>query len=680
MHVLFVHQNFPAQFRFIAPRLMKEFGYECSFCTERVEGEIPGVRKIHYKSRGGATVANSVFTRNYENAVAHSHGVFEAMRHVKDLKPDLIVAHSGFGSSLFLPFLYDAPIINFLEFFYAPVGQDLGFRPEMPVGETELLRSKTNNSMILLDVVNCDRGWTATKYQRAFFPIELQSKIEAIFDGIDTSVYYPKPGAAERVRQTYKIDAGHRIISYVARGFEMMRGFDKFMAAAKIICEKRSDVTFVVVGTDKVHYGSDLKYIKQDTFRHHILAEGGYDLNRFRFTGYVAQDVLADILTAADAHIYLTEPFIASWSMVDAMACGTVLIASDQNCVREYVEPDKNGLLVDFFNPQEIAERALQVLADRPAYQHLADAAVRTVVEKFSLDVAIPRIKDLFERTAAKKREPSVLLEKIVREGTVKVVVTDPDELARKAKVTESQSGAPPQAADSGADAITGATPAQRAVNMVKRLGEKARTVPDWIHVTLAFDGPKPGFESLGPKNHPIDLERLLRRLAEWKATTLVEVGVQQGGSLFLFAQMGTEDARLIAAAGPPDEISAERIALFEAMARPKQTITCIPKAKDSHDLRDKIQAALGNSKIDFLFIHGRRPYKAVHSDYKSLMKLMRPGGLISWDGISPVAAFGPEHDGGHRLWKEVFPEFKQRAEYLNGAATEYGGIAMIKI
>lgn len=192
MHVLFVHQNFPAQFRYIAPRLVNEYGFQCSFVTERAEGEIPEVKKILYKGRGGATISNSIFTRNFENAVAQASGVFEAMKQNPDIKPDLIVAHTGFGSSLFLPFLYDAPVINFLEFLYSPVGQDLGFRPELPVGETELLRSKTNNAMILLDVMNCDRGWTPTHYQRAFFPPELQGKIEVIFDGIDTDVFHRK--------------------------------------------------------------------------------------------------------------------------------------------------------------------------------------------------------------------------------------------------------------------------------------------------------------------------------------------------------------------------------------------------------------------------------------------------------------------------------------------------------
>jgi hypothetical protein len=169
MHVLFVHQNFPAQFRYIAPRLAADHGWQCSFCTERAADQIPGVRKIVYKPRGGATRANSLLTRNYENAVGHALGALEAMKQAPDVRPDLIVAHSGFGSSLFFPFLYDAPIINFFELLYHPAGQDLGYRPERRVTEMELLRSTTNNAMILLDAVNCDRGWTPTHYQRDFF-------------------------------------------------------------------------------------------------------------------------------------------------------------------------------------------------------------------------------------------------------------------------------------------------------------------------------------------------------------------------------------------------------------------------------------------------------------------------------------------------------------------------------
>jgi glycosyltransferase involved in cell wall biosynthesis len=437
MHVLFVHPNFPAQFRFIAPSLVAA-GWQCTFCTERPHDEIPGVRKIIYRPLSGATQANSVLTRNYENAVGHAHGVFEAMKQARDVRPDLIVAHSGFGTSLFLPFLYDAPIINFYELFYHPTGQDLGYRPERAVEEVDLLRSVTNNAMVLLDLNNCDRAWTPSNYQRDFFPKEFHHKFDVIFEGIDTRVYSRKPGAADRVRASLKIDPSHRIVTYVARGFEMIRGFDLFMKAARIICQKRADVTFVVVGTDRIHYGSDLKYIKHDTFRHHVLSEGGYDAARFRFTGFIPQESLAEVLSASDAHIYLTEPFVTSWSMLDAMACGGVVIASDQTCVREYVEPGVNGLLVDFFDYQSLADRTLSVLADLPAHRHLGDAAAKLIAEKYSLEVSLPRIQTYFQSVAAAgTTRPSRLLDKLVKPGTMPIITSDPMELARKARITE---------------------------------------------------------------------------------------------------------------------------------------------------------------------------------------------------------------------------------------------------
>jgi glycosyltransferase involved in cell wall biosynthesis len=677
MHVLFIHQNFPAQFRYIAPRLITEHGWQCSFITERQEGELPGVRKILYKPRGGATMANSVFTRNFENAVAHAHGVFESLKEVKDLQPDLVVAHSGFGSSLYTPYLYDAPVINFLEYFYQPIGQDLGFRPEVPVGEMELLRSRTNNSMILLDVINCDRGWTPTTYQREMFPKELQVKIESIFDGIDTAVYHRKEGALERVRQLCQIDPSHRIVTYVARGFEMMRGFDIFMKAAKIICDRMQDVTLVVVGTDKVHYGGDLKYIKENTFRQHVLSEGGYDLSRFRFTGYVDQHVLADILSASDIHLYLTEPFIASWSMVDAMACGAVVLASDQRCVREYIVPGENGLLVNFFDHQAFAEQTIEVLNNREKYRPLAEAGIKTVFEKFSLDVAMPRIKDFFERVAATPRSPSTTLEKLVKVGTLERITTDPDALARKARMTDPKPSQPELTPD--APPPVDGTPLEQAVAQIKQLGSQPRSIPDWIRLTHSFKGPAPDYAALGVRHHPTDLARLLQRFSEWKANTVVELGVEDGGTLFLFTRIASEDAQLIAAPLIGREIAEAKVPFFESMARVRQKITCLGSADSPEKFEKQLDAALGGRKIDLLFLHGRRPYKGLSGDFRRMKKRVRDGGLIAWDGINGMPPFGPDRDGGHRLWAEVKPLYPQRAEYLNGTATEFGGIAAIK-
>ena len=131
MHVLFIHQIFPAQFRYIAPRLVKEHGWKCTFATAKTEGSLPDVEKIVYTCKGGATNANRFCTQNFENATWEAHAVFEMLKQRPDMQPDLIVAHTGFGSSLFLPYLYDAPIINFVELFYHPTGGDLGYLKEL---------------------------------------------------------------------------------------------------------------------------------------------------------------------------------------------------------------------------------------------------------------------------------------------------------------------------------------------------------------------------------------------------------------------------------------------------------------------------------------------------------------------------------------------------------------------
>jgi hypothetical protein len=170
MHVLFIHQNFPAQFRYIAPRLAQEHGWKCTFATAKASESLPGVEKVVYTSKGGATKANHFCTQNFENCVWEAHGVYEMLRQRPDIQPDLIVAHTGFGSSLFLPFLYDAPIINFVEMYYRPVGGDVGFRKELPVSEETLLRLQTKNAMIQADLANCDRGWTPTQYQLRLLP------------------------------------------------------------------------------------------------------------------------------------------------------------------------------------------------------------------------------------------------------------------------------------------------------------------------------------------------------------------------------------------------------------------------------------------------------------------------------------------------------------------------------
>lgn len=176
---------------------------------------------------------------------------------------------------------------------------------------------------------------------------------------------------------------------------------------SKRVYEQLPDVVFVVVGSDRVCYGGEAATLGGKSFRQHVLESDDYDLSRFRFTGTVPERVLAAILSRSDLHVYLIVPFVPSWSLLNAMSCGCVVLASDQACVREYITHGQNGLLCDFFDYEAQARRVVEVLADPSAYVHLGEAARRMIEEKYSLSVTLPRIKAFFEEVAARPRRPS---------------------------------------------------------------------------------------------------------------------------------------------------------------------------------------------------------------------------------------------------------------------------------
>lgn len=221
-----------------------------------------------------------------------------------------------------------------------------------------------------------------------------------------------------------KLPEGTRVVTYVSRGFELMRGFDVFMKAADIICRRMKNVVFLVVGSDRVCYGGDQQFVG-GSFLKHVLRTGNYDLSRFFFTGRVPEATLARILALSDLHVYLTVPFVPSWSLLDAMSCGCVVLASDQACVREYITHGRNGLLCDFFDADGIADLAVKALRDPAEYKVLGTAARITVEEEYSLGVSLPRIKKMFEEVAAGGRRQSMLARALVRPGTLKPRLKD---------------------------------------------------------------------------------------------------------------------------------------------------------------------------------------------------------------------------------------------------------------
>ena len=414
MHILYVHQNFPAQFGHIAWHLSQKPGYRCTFVSETAPGNVQGIEKIQYRRSGGATQQTHFCSRTFENAVVNCDGVFAALAVRPDIKPDLIVGHSGFGSTLFLRDLYPGvPIINLFEYFYRPrhPDSDMGYRKDLgwELPEIFFRRARCRNAMILLDLENCAAGYCPTEFQRSTFPDSYATKLRILFDGIERSVYHGheemlRPPVDRRPTRTIagvQVPAQTRIVTYVSRGFESMRGFDLFMRAANLIGRKFPNVVFMVVGADRIAYGGDETFLpKGMTFSQWVLSREQIDLSRFHFLGNIPPPDLARLLAAADLHLYLTVPFVLSWSMMDAMSCGAVVLGSDTLPVREMIADRKNGLLVDMFDVESIADKAIEVLRDPAAHRPLGRAAEQLIAQRYSVEAVLPQMLSMYEQVA----------------------------------------------------------------------------------------------------------------------------------------------------------------------------------------------------------------------------------------------------------------------------------------
>jgi len=397
MHVVFVHQTYPSQFGHLARYLTERHGFQCTFVCRNVSGNIGGVECIQYQLKGGATEQTHFCSRTFENGIWHAHGVYEALAARPDVRPDLVVGHSGFGSTMFLPQLYKCPIINYFEYFYYAYNSDIDFRPDFPPTDIERLRALARNAMILLDLEACSAGYSPTKWQRSLLSPAYHNKIEVIFDGVDLSVWNPHP-RDERQLRGRKFPDGIKLVTYAARGFEAMRGFDIFIEVAKRISAARSDVVFLIAGEDKVCYGGDHKVTGGRPFGEWVLAKGGVDRSKFVYLGFLEKAELARLFSMSDLHIYLTVPFILSWSLFDALACGATVLASATPPVQELIRHGENGLLAGFFDVDKFAEEALRVLAEPEAFRHLGQAGLALVRDKYSLDVCLPQMLRMYER------------------------------------------------------------------------------------------------------------------------------------------------------------------------------------------------------------------------------------------------------------------------------------------
>jgi glycosyltransferase involved in cell wall biosynthesis len=411
MRLLFVHQNFPGQYRHLAAHYAAQPGCEVVAVGEkanllRARPAIPGVQLLSYEMAQSDAASPNPFAASINRAIARGRRVAAGAAQLRrrGYRPDVIFTHPGWGEGLFLKDVFpEARLLLYCEFFYRARGADMGFDPEFPPSAEKILRLRVMNGPLLMALDASDWGCAPTRWQHHQFPPQHRSRISVIHDGVDTDIVSPDGTASFRVPGSDRVlSAADEVVTYVARNLEPYRGFHVFMRAIPAIQRRRPNAHIVIAGGEEVSYSPRLP--NGQTYRARMLRElqGKIDLSRVHFTGHIPYAQYLALLRVSSAHVYLTYPFVLSWSLIEALAAGCLVIGSRTPPVQEVLTHGENGLLVDFFATEEIAARVDEALEHRGGMLALRQRARRTAVERYDLKrVCLPAQLRLVEQLAS---------------------------------------------------------------------------------------------------------------------------------------------------------------------------------------------------------------------------------------------------------------------------------------
>jgi glycosyltransferase involved in cell wall biosynthesis len=409
MIYLFIHQNFPAQYKQIVRHLADQPENIVYFITQNNTNFMVGVKKLVYKVDFPKTLNCHPYSVDFDIAVRTGLSVAQVCQTLQqqDIIPDLIAGHCGWGETLFVKDVFPlTPLLSYFEFFYHFSSVDVDFDPEYPADSRAAFRLRTRNAVNLLSFDATDWGNTPTKWQRSLHPPEMRTRLTTIHEGVDTYVAAPDPKAWVKIGDNGLIlKTSDEVITYIARNLEPYRGFHILMRAAREILRRRPKARLVVIGGDDVSYGQP--HPSGETFRTIMMNEVGQDLpiDRIIFAGQVSYEVYLNILQVSSAHIYLTYPFVLSWSFIEAMSCGCAIIGSETPPVMEVLKDGENGLAVDFFSPTAIADRVDEILDHPTRMQHMRDSARQTAVSRYDFKtVVLPRWLSLMDDLMSGRR------------------------------------------------------------------------------------------------------------------------------------------------------------------------------------------------------------------------------------------------------------------------------------
>ena len=403
MRILFVHNNFPGQYRHILTYLADnpELGVEVYAATLDTNHQKTTAKKtVRFKPHRRPRKDTHTSLVSTERAVIMGQALYSALLPSKKagFEPDIILSHSGWGSGLFLRDLFpDSQLLTYFEWYYHSLNSVGSFLCEEPYGPNEKMRIRLKNTPILQDLAAMDHGQCPTSFQHNKFPGIFKDNISILHDGVDTEYFAPNPNARVNVGK-HSFTARDEVITYVARGMEEYRGFPQFMDIVSKLQTRRPNLHVVILGKDRVAYGK--KRSDGQSFKEAMLAEYDFDMDRLHFMGLQPLEFFRSLMQISSAHVYLTVPFVLSWSMLQAMSMEALIVGSDTEPVREFVTDGENGVLVPFFDTEAVADKLCHILDNKLDYELLRKNARRMIVDHYASKDLLPKYWELIKSVA----------------------------------------------------------------------------------------------------------------------------------------------------------------------------------------------------------------------------------------------------------------------------------------
>lgn len=365
-------------------------------------------RRVNFKPHREPTQGIHPAVVSTERAVLMGQAAYKALMpsQKNGFRPDIILSHSGWGANMFLKDLFpDSKLLTYYEWYYHSVGSDGDFLSDEPYDPNGQIRIRMKNTPILQDLAAMDWGQSPTKFQHNKFPSIFRDRISVLHDGVDSTFFSPNE-KAKAVIGDKTFTAEDEVITYVARGMEPYRGFPQFMEAVSKLQKRRPNLHVVLLGNDRVAYGAEREDGK--TYKEWAMEEFDFDMSRLHIPGLQPLDTFRNLMQITSAHVYLTVPFVLSWSLMEAMSTGAVILGSDTEPVREMITDGENGILVDFFDVDAQVDKICHILDNKAEYEPLRQQARRTIVEQYAQKDLLPKYWRLIKSVANGSHIPTV--------------------------------------------------------------------------------------------------------------------------------------------------------------------------------------------------------------------------------------------------------------------------------